>query len=807
MRTIIEQQLKHNDCGVSAVKIIYNLHDITIDRSYIEENIHLTDSGSSISEIKEFLDKEHFNTEFNMLDLNTLKLNPQKLKNFLPCILPVKNNQGNHYVVIKGISNKKIHVFDPAKGEIHKWTFSELMNNAYIATANYDLVSNREILQQIISEELSAYHLNTEDLESQDKADIINKLTYFSYVKENFGFANKEAEKAFLKDILFNQQLSTLPKQFRALKLSQDKLRIKAPVVLTVKKSKEAAFTTANAYAPEKIINPYRRLFNELKQYHKLWLIYLATAIFAALLTQVTVFSNQILIDNILPDFNTNLLILFAIGLGVFKLFDLILSIYKNFIAIHLANILDNYFLSSFISKLNNFPIRYIHSYSRGDLTERIKDSLRLKTFFIQFFTEILIDSFVTVYALFIMFLINWEITFIVIGVLILFIIWFKFITPYIRENEKRRFMEKSNLFSSLFENIDGLQVIKSFRLETLFKQRIAPKIKSILEIQKRVRYVNLVNSAVIDLLIIIASILIIVFLTRNAINTQNISIGQIITFIALSSEIFSSVSNMLSENLDLQENEIILTRYFDFGKAEYKVERTSIHNNLKAFDINTIEFKNVAFHYVPQKPVFSDLNIIINKGEKIKLEGSNGTGKSTFCKVLSLLYLPDSGDILINNEKQLFYNPSSLRKKILLVSNEDILFNDTIGYNITFNYTADTEDILSLAKEIGLYDFIADKDEGLDYVINEQGRNLSTGQRKKILLMRALFSEAEIIIMDETLSGIDIESREKVEYYINSQTERSFIIISHEPLNHIEFSKTLMMKDGRIEQLQYQGI
>src|SRR5439155_8569757 len=108
---------------------------------------------------------------------------------------------------------------------------------------------------------------------------------------------------------------------------------------------------------------------------------------------------------------------------------------------------------------------------------------------------------------------------------------------------------------------------------------------------------------------------------------------------------------------------------------------------------------------------------------------------------------------------------------------------------------------------EVGLYDFIADKEEGLDYVINEQGRNLSTGQRKKILLLRALFSGAEIIIMDETLSGIDIESKEKIEYFINSQTDRSFIIISHEPLYHLKFSKTLIMKDGRIEQLHYQRI
>ena len=111
------------------------------------------------------------------------------------------------------------------------------------------------------------------------------------------------------------------------------------------------------------------------------------------------------------------------------------------------------------------------------------------------------------------------------------------------------------------------------------------------------------------------------------------------------------------------------------------------------------------------------------------------------------------------------------------------------------------------MAKEIGLYDFIADKPEGLDFIINEQGKNLSTGQRKKILMMRALLSEAELIILDETLSGIDKESKEKIENYLNNQTERSFIIISHEDLEHITFTKTITIKNGGIEQLQLQGV
>jgi subfamily B ATP-binding cassette protein HlyB/CyaB len=809
MNKVIDQQLKHNDCGISAVKIVYNLHNINVSRNYIEENIYLTENGSSLQDIKDFLDKETFNTQFNLLDLNTLKSDPKKFEKYIPCIIPVKHSQGEHYVVISGIRNKKLEVLDPAAGDLDKWTFSELMKNAHTATANYDYVNSSQLLQQIIHDELSAYGIDSDsdEVSAYDKADIINKLTYFSYIQENFGFANREGEKNFLKDLLFNQELNTLPKQFRTMKLSGAKLRITAPVVLTVKNRDEFRLPNNNVISTEKPKNSYRRLISEMKPYQKLWGIYIASALFAAVLSQLTIFTNQILIDNILPSYNINLLVLFAIGVGIFKVFNLILSLFKSFISIHLSNILDNFFLSSFIEKLNTFSIRYIHTFSRGDLTERIKDSLALKSFFISFFTSILIDVFVTIYSLIVLFIMNFKITLIVVAILILFIIWFYVVTPYIREYEKRRFLEKSNLFSALFENIDGLQVIKSFRLEGLFMQRLSPKIKNILSIQRKVRYLSLINSGVINFTIIVASILILVFLSREAITSRNISIGQIITFLALSGQVFSSVSGVLDQNLALQENAIILNRYFDFGQTEIKTQPESLSNKIKSFDLDSIEFRDVAFHYIPQRPVFSNLNVTINKGDKIRLEGNNGAGKSTFCKVLSLLYTPDSGDILINNEKYLFYNPASLRKKILLVSNEDILFNDTISYNVAFNQTTSTTEILSLAKEIGLYDFIANNPAGIDFIINEQGKNLSTGQRKKILMMRALFSSAELIILDETLSGIDKESKEKIEMYLNSVTDRSFIIISHEPLHYLQFSKTLLMYNGSIEQLQLQRV
>lgn len=807
MRSVNEQQLKHNDCGISAAKIIYNLHHIPVGREYIEDNIFISETGSSLHDIKDFFSNQSFDVKFNLLDVNSLKFDTQKIKEATPCILSIKNRKGLHFVVIQGLKNKKLKILDPADGQSYLWSFSELMHRAHYASVNYDFVNNHDLIEQIVSQELEPYGISVEKVEEMDKDTIINKLTYFSYLKKNFGFANEGAEKDFLADLLFHQDLSMLPKQFRAMKIKSSKIRLKVPVVLTIKKGAGVQISTEAKATDERSKNPYFRLFKEMKPFHRLWSIYIVTAILVSFFSQFTLFKSQVLIDHVLPDKDLNLLLFFAFGLMFFKIFNLMIGIYKKYIAIHLGNIFDNYFLTSFAEKLNMLPIRYIQTFSRGDLTERIKDSLKLKSFFIKFFTRILIDAFVSIAALALMFAIHWKVTLIVVAVLVIFIIWFYLITPHIRSNENRRFFEKSNLFSALFENIDGLQVIKSFRMETAFLQRLIPKIKQILAIQKRVRYVALLNSGVIHMVIAIASAMIMLFLSRSAILYQDITAGQIITYIAFSSQVFSAVRGILDESLDIQENEIILRRYFDFSKAG-QPEPKSIHQKIKIDQIESIEFQQVGFSYLPHKPIFSDLNIKIFKGEKIHMEGRNGTGKSTFCKVLSLLYPPESGEIFLNGEKFSFYQQGSIRKKILLVSNEDILFNDTLGYNMAFQYDIHTSKVLELAKELGFYEFISEKTEGLDFIINEQGRNLSTGQRKKILLMRAFLSKAELIILDETLSGIDRESREKIENYINKEENRSFIIISHEPLEHVEFTKKLIVKNGSIEQLQlqYQG-
>jgi subfamily B ATP-binding cassette protein HlyB/CyaB len=794
-----DQQLKNNDCGVSAIKTIFNIFEKNISRSYIDEKIPLDQKGSRISDLKDFLNSNGFIADYKLLEANYIQGNENYLKELFPFILPIKRKNGLHYVVANGLKGNKIIIHDPKKGSQYLLSLQEIKKKAHFTKNHWELAETEDKIIAICATELEEYKINLSDaIVKNGHTGLFNKLIYFKYIKESFGFKNKEAEESFLIDLLKNQEISSVPKNFKTLELEKGKIKNNSPLILTVKPDPEQVDKLE--YPQEHKSSLYWELFKQLGENKKLWYIYIFAALFSATTAQLAVFTNQILIDNILPTYNINILILFAIGLGIYKIFDLLTTLYKNFVSMHLGNTLDRFFLFSFDNKINEASLSYINSYKKGDLMERVSDSTKLKSFFMKFFTGILVDLVVSFYSLCILFFINRTLTLIVLVVMILFYAWFKFVTPILKQNERLRYIRKADFISKMMEKIEGIQVIKSFKIERYHSNKIYSSINEYLNVQLRNGYVDLMNKFVVALVVIVSSVFIIVFLTKSAIETQIITLGQIVTFIALSSKIFSSLKGILDDNMTLQENEVILRRYLDFNDTSKKASNKGI----KDFTIDKIEFHNINFGYMPNELVLKEINFKIKRGEKIKIEGQNGSGKSTLSKILTTLYYPNSGEILINDQDKKFFNSEVMRSRILLVTNEDILFNDTIYNNISLGKTIEDSEILEKAKQIDFYDFIASKDDGLEFIINENGKNLSTGQRKKILLLRALFAEAEVIILDEVLSGMDADSRNKVETLIN-ENPKTFIIISHEPINNINFSKKYKITNGELYLLQHE--
>ncbi|MGB0840040.1 MAG: ABC transporter transmembrane domain-containing protein, partial [Chitinophagales bacterium] len=462
MNHLIDQQLRRNDCGISAVKTVCNILEIPIPRTIIEDSVFLDEQGASLDSIQKFFVNNGFLTQYKLVDINTLNDNSKEYQALFPCITPVKNKGSLHYVVLNGLQNEKFKVLDPAEMRHYTLSVQEFKKKAYFSSTQMQYVDVSEKLRVSIYQELKQRRIHLPH-EPSDKEliTLFNKFTYFSYICENFGFKDEQAENAFLKDLIFNQDVGAVPSHFRSMKLEKAKVQIKAPILLSVKKGEDLAQFTPPEDPTE---NVYWKLFKSISSVKDIWMIFVVTAMIAAFINYVAVFINQILIDHILPSYQLDTLILFAVGIGIFSLFDMIFYTYKKFISIHLGNTLDKYFLQVFDQKLNNYSIRYLQSFKRGDLTERLSDSLKIKSFFMRYFSKIFINAIIALFSIGLLMMLHMQLTFIVIVVLICFLVIFYVLTPIIKQLERQRFTQKAQFFSKFIEKIDGIQVIKAMR-------------------------------------------------------------------------------------------------------------------------------------------------------------------------------------------------------------------------------------------------------------------------------------------------------------------------------------------------------
>ena len=791
---LIDTQLKHNDCGVSVVKTICNIFGVKLSRSHIERNLFLDAQGSRLSDIKDFLEQHRFEASPELLDLNVK--DTQYFSSKVPFILPVDDQGRTHYVVVNGYRKGRFEILDPVRSAPCRLSLAELRKYVHISDNLLGHFAVREQSLAVCRRLLREYGFDADSLCRALAPDhLFNKITYFLYIRDEFGFKDTEAERNFLSDLLLNQDMTQVPQQFALLKIDQGTVSVKAPVILPVRGGKAAASQGHDDDTGER--NAFLVLYDSLGGHRKNLFLFVIVALASVTFSQLYVFINQYFLDEILDLKNTSVIAPFVLALIGYKLFALGLSLWKKWLALGVSLRLDRLFLSSFDEKLNRYSLAFIQGYKKGDLAERLSDATKLKAFFTKYLVNILVDSAVSVYILAVLLYLDWQLTCIVILVMALFYVWFKNITPYLQRNEQVRFARKSDFASTMLEKMEGIQTLKCLGYDKAFSGKIIANIDSLLDIQAKTQKLNVLNSGVTSLISTAATALLIWFLAYASAGRGQLSLGEVVTFLTLSSRIFSSLGDLLDENLTVQENAIILRRYLNFQERRTDAEASCMPF---AGPLESLALTDVSFGYHPAEPILNKLFITIRRGEKIRIEGRNGSGKSTLSKVMALLYPAQAGSILINGSSLHNFRKDTVREKVLLVSNEDALFNDTLLYNLTFQNAIWSPKIDDFAEKLGLEDWISRvRAQGVGYRVSESGRSLSTGQRKKVLILRALLHPAEFIIFDEVLSGIDAASRAHIERYLDTVDDKTFIFISHESINHIHFDKTYRIANKKL--------
>ncbi|WP_428400358.1 ABC transporter ATP-binding protein [Niabella insulamsoli] len=351
---------------------------------------------------------------------------------------------------------------------------------------------------------------------------------------------------------------------------------------------------------------------------------------------------------------------------------------------------------------------------------------------------------------------------------------------------------------SILDETLGGIRIIKAFCAEKILGNRFVGLNNTLLGINKKMAARRDLASPLTELLGVIVLCIIIYFGANLILNGGSLGPGELIAFIAMFAMMINPAKALSSSFFNVQAGSAAIERIEDLLNTPVKVEDNGTQK-LGSFD-EGIEFKNVSFSY-NETPILKNINLFIPKGKTIALVGSSGAGKSTLADLVPRFHDVSDGAILVDGVNIKEYSIDSVRDKIGIVSQEPILFNDTIGNNITLAHPdATAEEIENAAKVANAFRFINNKPEKFDTNIGDRGAKLSGGEKQRLTIARAVLKNPPILILDEATSSLDTESERLVQDAINNMTQnRTSLVIAHRLSTVRNADEIIVLNKGEI--------
>ena len=492
--------------------------------------------------------------------------------------------------------------------------------------------------------------------------------------------------------------------------------------------------------------------------------------------------------------------LILVVGIVIF--FFLMKNLF-NYLALYNITFVKNGLLKNLrgklYSKVISMPISYFLNKKKGDLMSRITaDILEIQTSYLSILELMVREPLTILFTLIVMFTISPELTLFV----ILFIPISGFIISIIgkklRKDSKEVQQQQSNFLSMIDETISGQKVIKSFLSESFFDQ----KFNSINEMlykfsNKVINRKNLAGPFSEFMGILVIGVLL-WFGGKMVLINETISGTTFIVFMGLAYNILTPAKNLSKSFYSIKKGNAAAERVFEI--IEFKLDNDSNRDQLLETFKDKIEFKNVDFSY-GQSKILDKISFTIKKGQSVALVGSSGSGKTTIANLINGFYNSNSGSISIDGMEISSITRESLYKNISIVTQESILFNDTIMNNIRIgDLDSIDEDIVNAAKEANAHEFILEQSEKYDTNIGDYGGKLSGGQKQRLTIARAMLKSPSILILDEATSSLDSESEKKIQDAIDKlMVDKTSLIIAHKFSTIKKCDKIILIDKGRI--------
>jgi subfamily B ATP-binding cassette protein MsbA len=371
---------------------------------------------------------------------------------------------------------------------------------------------------------------------------------------------------------------------------------------------------------------------------------------------------------------------------------------------------------------------------------------------------------------------------------------------------------------SLLDETLSGIRIIKGFGAELLLGNKFVKINDDLFHVRNKMNARRDLASPLTEVLGVIILCAILYF--GGMLVLENVGHpgkgfpgGDLIVYISVFAMLINPAKNLSTAYFNIQRGAAALARVEELLKAPVTIVDNPNGRKLDVFE-QKIEFRNVNFSY-EDAGILENINLVIEKGKTVALVGSSGAGKSTLADLVPRFHDVTSGELLIDGQNIKDYTLESLRRQMSIVTQEPILFNDTIAANITLGKPdATMEEIEQAARIANAHNFIMQKEEGYQTNIGDRGSKLSGGERQRLTIARALLKNPPILILDEATSSLDTESERLVQDAINKMMQhRTSIVIAHRLSTIRHADEIIVLQKGRIvergthdELIQLQG-
>jgi len=461
------------------------------------------------------------------------------------------------------------------------------------------------------------------------------------------------------------------------------------------------------------------------------------------------------------------------------------------------------FFRESLYEKITDLPISFIHKEKTGALMSRITNDVNIvKGMVSTAVINVFRDSFSVIAFLFVIFYRDWQLA---LGAFVVLPLAFYPIVLFgrrVRKFSTGTQETMADLNSFLHETFAGSKIIKIFNLQKFEKERFKEKTKILFRLEMKKVVARALSSPIMEFLGGLGIAFIIWFGGMRVINGTSTP-GTFFSFLTAVMMLYDPVKKLSGLNNTIQEGVAAATRVFDVLEEESSIVEKENPEILegRTFDI---EFDHVSFSYNENEaPALNHINLKVAPGEVLALVGMSGGGKTSLVNLVPRLYDVTEGAVRVGGKNIKEFSIKSLRDHISIVTQEPILFNESVKENIRYGKMDATDlEIENAAKAAYAYDFIQGFPKGFDTIIGELGSRLSGGEKQRLCIARALIKDAPILILDEATSALDSQAERVVQKALeNLMKGRTSFVIAHR-LSTIGYaSRIILLKNGVIKE------